>query len=188
MTPAEPPGPDARAVLDFWFREAGPEAWFKRSDAFDETCRDRFLALHEDAAAGRLDGWAGTADGALALLILLDQLPRNMFRGSPRAFATDPKARGIARDAIAAGFDLALPAERRIFVYLPLEHSEDPDDQRDCVALVRERIGDAEMIDYAERHLAIIARFGRFPHRNAILGRPSTEEEQEFLAQPGSSF
>lgn len=187
MTDADA-GPDARSVLDFWFVESGPDDWFTRSDDFDRACRDRFLATHEAAASGALDGWAAGADGALALVILLDQLPRNMFRGSPRAFATDPQARATARAAIAAGFDMAVPQARRPFFYLPLEHSEDLADQQDCVALMKERVESPVMVDYAEQHLAIIARFGRFPHRNEVLGRASTPEEIEFLKQPGSSF
>jgi uncharacterized protein (DUF924 family) len=175
-------------VLHYWFDEAGPQKWFEGGPSFDAEVRQRLGALHDRAAAGDLDGWAATPDGALALLILLDQVPRNIFRGTPQSFATDAQARTIARRALEAGFDLDVPPERRIFFYLPLQHSEDPADQRDSERLTEERIGDAEQGAYARRHREIIERFGRFPHRNAILGRVSTPEELAFLTEPNSSF
>ncbi|WP_029007559.1 DUF924 family protein [Azospirillum halopraeferens] len=175
-------------IVDFWFDDAVKSYWFRRSDSFDRAVRDTLLEHHEAAAAGRLDHWKEDVDGCLALCILLDQVPRNVFRGSPRSFATDAAARAVTRHALAEGFDLECTADERMFLYLPLEHSEDMEDQRLAVALFRERVGLAEAVDYAERHLAIIERFGRFPHRNAVLGRPSTPEEEAFLKEPGSSF
>ena len=175
-------------VLRFWFDETPREAWFKLDQEFDQRVRDRFLSLHEDAALDRLDGWAETVDGALALVIVLDQFPRNMFRGTPAAFATDAKAREIADRSVKRGFDRALLPPRRGFLYLPFEHSESLDDQKRCVALFEAAGDDSEGLEWAIKHLRIIERFGRFPHRNRILGRESTPEEIEFLTQPGSSF
>jgi uncharacterized protein (DUF924 family) len=192
-----------RDILDFWFMPAGhPEhgrlrkIWFMKDATFDAEIRARFLGDHELAAAGGCDAWAETPEGALALLILLDQVPRNLFRGEPRAFASDAKARIIAHQAIAAGHDQRLPPVQRMFVYLPFEHSEDVADQQRVVALFESLPvtpefpleARDEIIDYGRRHLAIIERFGRFPHRNAALGRATTPEERAFLEQPGSSF
>ena len=193
----------AAAVHDFWFGATGhPERgrmrkiWFEKSEAFDAELRDRFLADYERAAAGACDALAATPDGVLALMILFDQLPRNLFRGQARAFATDARARDVAARAVASGLDTRLSPVERIFVYLPFEHSEDLADQRRSVALfeslpVTPEFTEAEranVVDYAGRHLVIVERFGRFPHRNAALGRASTPEETEFLKQPGSSF
>jgi uncharacterized protein (DUF924 family) len=173
---------DSGEILRFWFDEAGPDRWFDSDPAFDETLRVKFGAAHEAAARGQFDDWAQTADGALALLILLDQLPRNLFRGTARAFATDAKARAVAEAALARGFDLAQPPARRLFFYLPLMHSEALPDQERCVGLVRALGPDGSPnLPYALQHRSIIERFGRFPHRNAALGRSSTQEEQEFL-------
>jgi uncharacterized protein (DUF924 family) len=174
--------PTAADVLAFW-REAGPQRWFARDDAFDADFRQRFLAAHEAAAAGILDGWVATADGALALLILLDQFPRNAFRGSPRMYATDAKARTIADPAVRQGFDLQVEEALRRFFTLPFMHSEELPDLERCVAL-NEGIG-GESLRYARHHRDIVARFGRFPHRNAVLGRPSSAEEERFLAEGG---
>lgn len=174
-------------VLRFWFAPAQAERWFKANVAFDREIERRFLGLIETAAAGKLEKWGTTPRGALALCILLDQFPRNIWRGAPRAFAADALARQVAAAALASGHDQALTAEERLFLYLPLEHSEDLADQERCVALMA-TLGDAELLDYALRHRDIIARFGRFPHRNAILGRDSTAEELAFLREPGSSF
>ncbi len=170
-------------VLAFW-REAGPDKWFKKDDAFDAEIRKRFLATYEAAAAGRLNDWTATADRTLALLLVLDQFPRNMFRGSARMFAADPLALAVARDALARGFDRQNPLPERNFFYLPFEHSEDLADQERCVALCRDH-GDAEALKWAELHADIIRRFGRFPHRNAALGRTTTPEEQAFLDDGG---
>ena len=196
MTQAREPHQHSPAeLLDFWFGPPGsPERgrdraeWWEVDSAFDAELRRRFLPLHEAAAAGALDGWTATPEGALALVVALDQLPRNMFRGSPCAYAADAKAREVAKAALARGDDRGFPFEMAKFFYLPLMHSEELEDQRRCLALCEARPGGAEAADFARRHLEIVARFGRFPHRNAILGRPSTAEEVEFLKQPGSSF
>lgn len=166
-------------IASFWL-DAGPKRWFEKDVAFDAEIRDRFTVAYEAAAAGKLALWENTPEGCLALLILLDQFPRNMFRGSARSFATDPMALAIAKQGIARGFDQATPMPGRQFFYLPLEHSEDLDDQEHCVALFR-ALGDAELLKWANLHLDIIRRFGRFPHRNALLGRGTTPEEQTFL-------
>lgn len=169
-------------VVGFW-REAGPGAWFRKDTAFDTAFRERFLPAHEAAARGELDEWAYTADGALALLILLDQFPRNSFRGDPRMFATDEKARAIAAAAISAGHDKEVDPPLRQFFHLPLMHSEDIADQELCVQLTQ-TLGE-ESARYARLHRDIIARFGRFPHRNAVLARESTAEERRFLDEGG---
>jgi len=169
-------------VVSFW-RDAGPGRWFRKDDGFDALFRERFLSAHEAAARGELDAWAGTAEGALALLTLLDQFPRNCFRGAARMYATDPKAREVASAAVAAGFDLQVAPELRGFFYLPFMHSERIEDQDRCLELMQPLGGDGSR--YAAHHRAIIERFGRFPHRNAILGRQSTPEEQQFLEEGG---
>src|SRR5213595_3192919 len=171
-------------VLHFW-REAGPSRWFKKDEAFDHTFRDRFIAAHEAAARGDLDDWARSADGGLALCILLDQFPRNAFRGSTRMFATDGKARDIARAAVDAGFDQQIDKSLRQFLYLPFMHSEAIEDQDRGVELAGRVDPDSQR--WAVLHRDIIARFGRFPHRNAMLGRATTPEEQKFLDEGGFS-
>ena len=176
--------PSPADVVAFW-RAAGPKKWFEKDAAFDDDIRRRFLALHEAAAAGKLTAWEASAEGALALLILLDQFPRNMFRGQARAFATDPLARAIASRAILNGFDGAFP-DMRGFFYLPFEHSEDLADQQRGLTLYK-AAGDADGLKWAGIHADIIRRFGRFPHRNAVLGRVSTPEEQKFLDDGGFS-
>jgi len=177
MTQA-PAAPTPADVVAFW-REAGPTRWFEKDAALDDEIRRRFLAAHEAAAAGKLTAWEASAEGALALLILLDQFPRNMFRGQARAFASDPLARAIASRAILRGFDGADPAMRSFF-YLPFMHSEDLADQQRAIAFYRAQ-NDTDGLKWSELHADIIHRFGRFPHRNAILGRVSTSEEQAFL-------
>ncbi|MGP1678389.1 MAG: DUF924 family protein [Burkholderiales bacterium] len=189
---------DSREVLDFWFGPAGSaehgrprEAWFKKSDAFDEVIRARFLDLHRQAADGQLQPWQAAPDSLLALIVVLDQFSRNLYRGTSRAFATDAQALAAAQFAVARGFDRLLAPVQRWFVYLPYEHAEDLARQRQCLELFQGLRGDpdsAGSIDYARRHFEIIERFGRFPHRNAILGRVLTPEEVEFLRQPGSGF
>ena len=169
-------------VLSFW-REAGPQRWFRKVDAFDAEFRSRFLHCHEAAVRGDLDAWTADPEGALALLILLDQFPRNAFRGSARMFDSDAKARAVARAAVAAGFDAMVDADVRNFFYLPFMHSEDLADQDRAVELTRV-LGD-DPLRYAIVHRDIIARFGRFPHRNAVLGRATTPEEQRFLDDGG---
>src|SRR4029078_12722593 len=173
----------AADVVAFW-QKAGPDRWFKKDTALDDEIRERFLATHEAAAAGQLSGWEQSAEGALALLILLDQFPRNMFRGDARAFATDPLARAITAGAIVRGFDSQVPKELQKFFYLPFEHSENLADQERCIAL-NKASGDAENLKWAEIHADIIRRFERFPHRNAMLGRSTTPEEQAFLDSGG---
>ena len=163
-------------VIGFW-RQAGPEKWFKKLPAFDEAIRLKFEPTHHRAARGEYDAWAGSAEGCLALVILLDQFPRNLYRGSAHAFATDPKARAIARAAIEQGFDRQVEPILRDFFYLPFRHSEDLGDQDYSLALSAEA-GDPK---WATLHRDIIVRFGRFPHRNQALGRQTTPEEQEFL-------
>lgn len=166
-------------IVGFW-HGAGPDRWFNKDTAFDTEIRERFLVTHEAAAAGQLSTWEMTAEGALALLILLDQFPRNMFRDTARAFATDPLARAIAAGALVRGFDAQVPADMRTFFYLPFEHSEDMADQERALALYK-AAGDADNLKWAELHADIIRRFGRFPHRNAVLGRATTPDEQAFL-------
>ncbi len=170
-------------VLAFWFG-AGPKKWFTKDAAFDADIREKFLPTYEAAAQGRLTGWEATPEGALALVILLDQFPRNMFRGSPRTFDTDPLALAIAGRAIARGFDKQLGAPKRNFFYLPFMHSEALADQERCVALSREA-GDENTLKFALLHADIIRRFGRFPHRNQLLGRQTTPDEQAFLDDGG---
>jgi uncharacterized protein (DUF924 family) len=182
----------AESILHFWFApEPGSEAgtflsrWFFPTPEFDRLCKTRFLTSYEDAAHGRLEDWRNEPRSCLALVLLLDQFPRNMFRGTAQAFATDTKARELSRHAISAGFDRELPPIMRMFLYLPLEHSENLEDQLESVrltcALAAENPGHTEMLEQAEQHLEVIRRFGRFPGRNHALGRQSTQEEMNFL-------
>jgi uncharacterized protein (DUF924 family) len=172
------------SVIEVW-KDAGPKQWFAKSLAFDQSLRAHFEMPHFFAATGGHDAWADTAEGALALLILLDQVPRNLFRDSGHAFATDGKARDIARTAIAAGHDLATEALLRPFFYLPFEHSEHLADQEFGIEACKRGAVDADTLKWAVLHRDIIARFGRFPHRNAALGRTTTPEEQAFLDEGG---
>ncbi len=185
--------PGFSEVLDFWFgapdspeRGRPRKTWFQKSEIFHAEIRRRFLATWEFAARGELERWQATPLASLALIIVLDQFPRNMFRGTARAFSSDSLALAAARSMTEREFDLLLSLVERGFAYLPFEHAEDLAAQRRSLALSRAR--DPEHIGYARRHYEIIARFGRFPHRNAMLGRESTPEEIEFLKQPGSSF
>ncbi|BAU14587.1 hypothetical protein LEP3755_51360 [Leptolyngbya sp. NIES-3755] len=183
----------ATEVLSFWFGDTLEmrKVWFTKNSDFDEEVRSRFLPIYEQAASNQLDGWSDSPESCLALIIVLDQFPRNMFRGTPRSFATDPKALKIAKDAIAKQFDQQVPPVQRFFYYLPLEHSENLDDQNESVRLYEQFRDNPELketYDYAIRHRVAIEQFGRFPHRNQILDRPSTPKEIEFLKQPGSSF
>ena len=173
-------------VLRFWFEDTAPKQWFDKDDAFDQALRDRFVPVHKSIAALANEACLADARTALAAVIVCDQFPRNMFRGTAAAFATDAKALALADAAIALGFDAAVPPARRQFFYLPFEHAEDRAGQARSVALFAP-LGE-EYLRSAEAHKAIIDRFGRFPHRNAILGRESTAEEIAFLAEPGSSF
>ena len=172
-------------ILAFW-REAGPERWYKRDAAFDAAIRSRFLPLWQKAAAGELSSWEASDDGALALVIVLDQFPRNMFRGDIRTYSSDALARQVASRAIARGADLRVDGSLLEFLYLPFMHSEHLSDQQRCIELFR-KAGNAENLRYAEDHADIIRRFGRFPHRNRIVGRTTTSEEQAFLDQGGFS-
>jgi uncharacterized protein (DUF924 family) len=176
---------DATAVLRFWFDEHAKD-WFVKNPAFDAEIRARFLAVHQAAAAGGLARWADAARSCLALVIVLDQFPRNMFRGEARAFATDAAARAAARVILERGWNEAMTESERLFAYLPFEHSESLEDQDLACELMQGF--DPEQLRYAERHREIIRRFGRFPHRNGILGRQSTPAEIEFLKLPGSGF
>jgi uncharacterized protein (DUF924 family) len=188
----------AAAILAFWFGDAGDadcgkrrKAWFSKSPEFDSAIGERFLEDYRLARAGGLDDWRDSPETCLALILLLDQFPRNMFRGTPEAFAADVQALALARHAVERGFDRMLPPEQRMFVYLPFEHSESIADQRRCVELMqglRGAPGLEDVSDFAQRHLRVIERFGRFPHRNAIQGRESSPEEIEFLRGPGSRF
>lgn len=190
--------PDVDRVLAFWFgREGDPdwgqsrEAWWNKEPAFDQACRDGFVALYEQAAKGELDHWRDSMEGSLALVILLDQLPRNMFRGTPRMYAADDKARDVAGHIVERGFDAAMTDIQKLFAHLPFEHHEALASQRRHVAYVRANYHGPRRenaLEAADRHLEIIERFGRFPHRNEILGRGSTLEEIAFLEEPNSSF
>ncbi|CAN5737430.1 DUF924 family protein [soil metagenome] len=185
-------------VLAFWFgREGEPgygefrSQWFQKDEAFDREVTDRFGALYEQAAAGELDGWREEAESCLALVIVLDQFPRNMFRGDARTHATDGKALDAAKYAIEQALDRDLPPFQRMFLYMPFMHAEDARDQRISVGLFEGLAGEAggpDVVEYAVGHRDIVERFGRFPHRNALMGRETTPEEAEFLTQPGSSF
>ncbi len=183
-------GPDpARIdeVLGFWFEELTSDDWFGGGEAVDERIRERFLALHEALRSHVPASWRTTARGMLAAVIALDQFPRNLYRGDRRAFAADAAALGLAREALERGLDRGMSKEERKFLYLPFEHSEDPAEQARSVELFA-TLEDENTLYYAARHKEIIDRFGRFPHRNAALGRESTPEEIEFLKEPDSSF
>ncbi len=206
---SEPPGEPiergdrAQAILTFWFGEqTAPDygqyrkAWFVKDAAFDEQIRQLFLADTEKAAAGDYDNWQASPACAVALLLLLDQFPRNLYRGSARSFATDEKARQVAKQIVTTGADKDLLPAYRFFIYVPFEHSEEIADQNRCVELMEALIKDVPELDtglqggldYAIRHREVIEQFGRFPHRNEILNRQSTPAEITFLQQPGSRF
>src|SRR5215213_4929382 len=185
-------------VLVFWFGREGEkgygefrEVWFTKDPDFDREIRTRFEAVYKEAAAGRLESWKEDPRSCLALIVVLDQFPRNMFRGDARMYATDGLALATARHAIERAYDRELARFQRVFIYLPFEHSEDLEDQRLSVELfhrLAEETGQEDLLVCAVRHLKIIESFGRFPHRNEILGRRTTPEEAEFLREPGSSF
>ena len=185
-------------ILHFWFGQPDEpsygkqlEFWFTKKSDFDQEVRTHFLENYEQDVAGQLDHWQKSPKSCLALILLLDQFPRNMFRGTAQAFATDPQALSCAQHAVATGFDQELLTVERWFIYLPFEHSENLEHQHQCVELFATLSNDpdsAATIDYAVRHRSVIERFGRFPHRNEILGRATTPEEAEFLKQRGSSF
>jgi uncharacterized protein (DUF924 family) len=187
----------AQDIVDFWFDPAHAEHWFVVDAGFDAQIRQRFGNAAKEAGQGRLDAWAASPHSWLALLILLDQFPRNLYRDDARAWATDVKAQRLALSGLDEDFDQSLPPLQRVFAYLPLEHAEDIALQQRSVALFEalhaaaapgERARYADFLDYARRHRAVIARFGRFPHRNAVLSRASTPDEKSYLAQPGAGF
>ena len=190
---------EAQSVLDFWFLPAGDPGhgaeraeWFRKDEAFDRAIAVRFGALIERGLSGALDAWRATPRGALAEIVVLDQFTRNVFRGTPKAFAGDARALAAARALVAAGGDRGLPAVARQFAYLPFEHAEDRATQEEAMrlfgGLAAEHPEHADLLRWAAAHRDIVARFGRFPHRNLVLGRVSTAEELAFLQQPGSSF
>lgn len=171
---------EAREILSYWFDTLTAEQWWTRDDTVDATIRRKFSNLFERLAAGVPPAWLETPRGRLAAVIALDQFPRNLFRGSPRSFATDERALALARETIELGLDSGLNENERIFLYVPFEHSEDREDQARAIDLY-ENLGHAESLEFAKKHKQIIDRFGRFPHRNEVLGRESTREEIEFL-------
>ena len=177
----------AREVLRFWLEETAPERWFQKDTAFDEHVRARFCKTHATVASLCHEVCLTDPYTALAAVIVLDQFSRNMFRGTPRAFASDANALRLAEAAIARGFDARVPNQARLFFYLPFEHAEDAVAQTRCVALMA-TLSDPERLKWAAAHQRIIERFGRFPHRNAVLGRHSTAQELAFLEEPGSAF
>jgi uncharacterized protein (DUF924 family) len=191
------PPPEALSVLAFWFDPANKGKWFQSDPAFDAQIREQFGVPVSAAAAGHLNHWSTTPSGWLALVILLDQFPRNIYRNDPRAWKQDLPAQQIVVSGLEEGFDRQLPLIQRVFAYMPLQHAEDIELQRRCVQLfadlcssapANERNSYTDFLDYARRHESVIARFGRFPHRNAVLGRETTPEEKAYLAEPGSGF
>ncbi len=176
-----------REVTTFWFDELEERNWFEKNEEVDRTIRDRFMDTHLALSTHVPTEWRETPEAILALIIVFDQFPRNIFRNSPHAFATDALALREARLMIGKGFDLQTSEKRRLFIYLPFEHSENIEDQHRSVALV-ESLNDANLLKYALAHQEVIEQYGRFPHRNAILGRVSTPEEKAYLAKPGAGF
>lgn len=172
----------AAALLDFWFNHAGEARWWARDAAFDRECLQRFRSIWEEKRHLSPEQFLDRADDALAAVVLFDQLPRNMFRGSKDAYATDDLARQVARGAIAHGYDIQIGGAGRLFFYMPFQHSEDIGDQDLSLSLF-EAAGDEQSLDFARQHRAVIQRFGRFPHRNAVLGRTTLPEEAEAAAQ-----
>lgn len=176
-------------IIHFWFEETEPQLWFQKNDDFDAMIRERFEVTYEMARDGLCNPWSDDAEGALALCIVLDQFPRNMFRGTAAAFATDEQALLVAKRAISKGFDQVLTPMKRRFLYLPFEHSENLTDQKRSVELFEAMKEDDPLgYEYAVRHLEVIEQFGRFPHRNRALGRENTPEEEVYLADPDAGF
>jgi len=173
-----------REILQFWFSDRARPLWFEKDAGFDEEIRTRFGAMVHDSQMGGFEAWRSSPDGALALLLLIDQFARNIHRGEAKAYLGDARARDIAAEAIARGFDQRFAFPDRVFFYLPFEHCETPENQERCLALFR-ALGDAEMLEWAQLHADAIRRFGRFPQRNAALGRATTAEEQDYLARGG---
>ncbi|GAB5471326.1 MAG: DUF924 family protein [Rhodospirillales bacterium] len=178
---------DPGAVLDFWFSVENQPYWFEQNADFDRRVAERLGDLYRQAVAGNLEIWSAAPEGCLALTLLLDQVPRNLFRGSAASFASDAQALALARKVIKAGHDLKIAGDKRHFLYLPFEHSEDLGDQYLSLALIA-ALPDKELRHWAAAHLQVIERFGRFPHRNAVLGRPSTAEERAYLAEPNGDY
>ncbi len=183
FSPLEETGPED--VLRFWFADGSMANWFDGSEVFDDLIRSKFLLLWEAAIDGRLDSWADEARGALALIIILDQFTRNLHRESADAWAQDDKALALAKKTIDQGFDLTMTEDERQFTYMPLMHSENLADQYECLSLMRDRVGKSQPVFYAEKHLEVIEKFGRFPHRNALLGRDSSIAELAWVDQNG---
>lgn len=177
--------PDASAILDFWYDKTMRACWFSSTPELDALIQDRFETLWQRAASGEFDSWMGSADGCLALVILLDQMPLNMFRGKAESFKTEQQAVAVCKRALAQGFDAQIPADRVAFLYMPLMHSENLDDQNLSVSLF-ETAALAGNLRFALHHRELIRKFGRFPHRNRILGRTSTPEEDAYLASDGA--
>ncbi|MEH6630056.1 MAG: DUF924 family protein [Halopseudomonas aestusnigri] len=175
-------------VLNFWFAEGMDKKWFFKDQEFDREVEQKLLPLYEKATLGELKDWENSVEGCLALCILLDQVPRNLFRNNPKTFATDLAALKIAQSVIEKIWDKSLTQRERVFIYLPFEHSEDLSVQQESLSLYRTLDDNSDWYVYAEKHEVIVRRFGRFPHRNEVLGRKNTVEEIEFLKQPGSSF
>lgn len=184
--PAPVPAP-ARAVLDFWFREIDPKLWFTKDAEFDRQLAERFGADVEHALTGGLRPWEEWPESRLALILLLDQFTRNLYRGTARAFAGDARALALTLDAMGRGWDDTLPPPERKFLYMPLMHAEDAAIQEQSIAAFT-ALGEEDSLNYAILHKRIIDRFGRYPHRNDALGRPSTPQEKAFLLEPNSSF
>ncbi|MEM8834078.1 MAG: DUF924 family protein [Pseudomonadota bacterium] len=176
-------------IINFWFEETQPPQWFQKDEKFDQEIQQRFGNAYQQAVTGEFDDWKQTAEGALAFCILLDQFPRNMFRDTPQAFATDAKALAVSKYAVEQGLDQQLEQKKRWFLYLPYEHSEDLADQQKSVDLFAEMKEENPIAyDYAVRHKDVIDQYGRFPHRNKILGRDNTPEEEKYLSQDGAGF
>jgi uncharacterized protein (DUF924 family) len=174
-------------ILNFWFSTTVKPLWFKKSSKFDQEIKQRFHKIYQQAAAGSLNSWRNQPGDTLALIIILDQFARNMFRNTPQAFATDPQALELTKYALEHNYQQKLSLDQQAFLYMPLMHSEKKEDQADCVELFSQ-LGTENYLEFALKHQTIIDRFGRFPHRNQILGRKSTPAETSFLTQPGSSF
>lgn len=178
-----------KEILDFWFVQTQPQQWFQVNETFDALITEKFEDAYNEAVSGQYDEWQNSADGALALIVLLDHMPRNMYRGTPKAFASDKKALIVSKFAVSKGLDQVHSAQKRRFIYLPFEHSENLNDQRRAVELFEKIKGDAPMgYEYALRHMDVIDKYGRFPHRNEILGRDNTPEEDEYLSHEGAGF
>jgi uncharacterized protein (DUF924 family) len=186
--PAAPVAIQPDEILNFWFYEIGEARWFAKDAALDALIRERFEDVYDAARHGQLKTWEETPEGMLALLILLDQFPRNMFRGTARAFESDDQALNLARVGITKHFDDRIDRAFKLFFYLPFEHAENMGEQRLSLFYIRERTKNPDWLNYAEEHYKIIQRFGRFPHRNAVLARDNTPEESEYLQSSSAGF